>query len=543
MSRHATWIAVVALVGSCRSSAPPGPPRLGKRADAKALATELRAVVAAPADARATRVAAAVAAQCGSACACLDRAPDAPACPAANPSVPAGWPALELAGRYLREQLELATGPDRDVLAEVLAQLVVPVARIDAATLALATATAVRPLSVAPIVLVAADGTFAVARHPVVTFGATGAVVADPPAPAPANDATLPAALTEAAGALAARPAPPAPPADAGVVDPAGSNGGLLGTAPDPAGGFGFGRSGFGPGGGTGWGTIGTGRYGTIGGAYGRRFELHAFAADRAALTAGQPVIAAAATANLDALIAVLGSAGGAFAVTSGPRVAELAWTVRADRPLDRVTGVSLVRDPSGLALASDGTPLVTWSWPLSPTDRAALAARLAQLPAAATSPLTIEAYDVTAGDVIATLDLAAPLATQVTLVLRRAVATYGVGHRSGGAPSGPQVRIGQPQSVGDLDKAIIRRYIKRNIQKITYCYEQALLATPSLEGTVRTQFVIGPAGRVTSASASGVAPEVARCIADVLEGIEFPAPKGGDTVVVTYPFMFRPAP
>ena len=549
MHRHATWIAVAALVAAgCGSDRPAGPPRLGARADVKALTAALTAVVAAPADARAAHLAAAVAAQCGPACACLTPAPGAPGCPAANASVPAGWPALELTGRYLREQLELATGRDRDGLAAAVAQLVVPVARIDATTLTLAPATAaVRPLSVAPIVLVAADGTFAVARHPVVTFDATGAVVADPPAPTPANDATLTATLTEAAGALGTRPAPPAPPPDAGVVDPDGIGGGLLGTDPDPAGGFGFGRAGFGPGGGTGWGTIGTGRYGTIGGGYGRRFELHAFPVDRAALTAGQPVIAAAAAANLDALIAVLGNAGGAFAVTTGPQVAELAWSVRAARSLDRVTGISLVRDPNGLALASDGTPLVTWSWPLSPTDRAALAARLAQLPAAATAPLTIEAYDITAGDVIATLELAAPLASQVTLVLRRAVATYGVGHggglNGGGAPSGPQVRIGIPQSIGDLDKAIIRRYIKRNILKITYCYEKALLATPDLEGTVTTQFFISPTGAVSTASATGVSPEVASCVAGVIKGIEFPKPRGGGGVQVNYPFRFSPAP
>ena len=46
-----------------------------------------------------------------------------------------------------------------------------------------------------------------------------------------------------------------------------------------------------------------------------------------------------------------------------------------------------------------------------------------------------------------------------------------------------PTVSIGQPNAQGDLDKAIIRRYIKRNIQKITYCYEKQLLAKPGLGG------------------------------------------------------------
>ncbi len=48
-----------------------------------------------------------------------------------------------------------------------------------------------------------------------------------------------------------------------------------------------------------------------------------------------------------------------------------------------------------------------------------------------------------------------------------------------------PTVAIGQPNAQGDLDKAIIRRYIKRNQQKIQYCYEKELLAKPNLSGTV----------------------------------------------------------
>ena len=104
-----------------------------------------------------------------------------------------------------------------------------------------------------------------------------------------------------------------------------------------------------------------------------------------------------------------------------------------------------------------------------------------------------------------------------------------------------PAVQIGQPTSNGDLDKAIIRRYIKRNIQKITYCYEKQLIAKPGLAGTVQTQFFIAPGGNVQSANASGVDGEVASCVADVLKSIEFPKPKGGGGVNVNYPFIFRP--
>jgi hypothetical protein len=122
----------------------------------------------------------------------------------------------------------------------------------------------------------------------------------------------------------------------------------------------------------------------------------------------------------------------------------------------------------------------------------------------------------------------------------------YGVGGGRGGmrgrTAAVPTVSIGQPNAQGDLDKAIIRRYIKRNIQKITYCYEKQLLAKPGLSGTVQTQFFISPNGNVTASNGSGVDPEVANCVADVIHGIEFPKPKGGGGVQVNYPFTFRPA-
>jgi len=122
----------------------------------------------------------------------------------------------------------------------------------------------------------------------------------------------------------------------------------------------------------------------------------------------------------------------------------------------------------------------------------------------------------------------------------------YGVGGGRGGmrgrTAAVPTVSIGQPNAQGDLDKAIIRRYIKRNIQKIQYCYEKELLAKPGLAGTVSTQFFITPNGTVASSTGSGVDGNVASCVAGVIKDIEFPKPKGGGGVQVNYPFTFRPA-
>lgn len=119
-----------------------------------------------------------------------------------------------------------------------------------------------------------------------------------------------------------------------------------------------------------------------------------------------------------------------------------------------------------------------------------------------------------------------------------------------GGGPPGmkrhvaavPRPTIGQPSSVGEIDPSIIRRYIKRNVDKIAYCYEKELLAKPGMEGTVKISFFISPTGAVTSSTGAGFDATVANCVADVIHNIEFPRPQGGGGVTVNYPFTFHAA-
>jgi len=108
--------------------------------------------------------------------------------------------------------------------------------------------------------------------------------------------------------------------------------------------------------------------------------------------------------------------------------------------------------------------------------------------------------------------------------------------------PGVPTVAIGLPIQTGDLDKAIIRRYIKMNLTKIGYCYEKELLARPTLAGDVMVSFFITPTGSVKTAVGSGVDPTVANCVASVVGAIQFPKPNGGGGVQVNYPFTFRAA-
>jgi len=109
-------------------------------------------------------------------------------------------------------------------------------------------------------------------------------------------------------------------------------------------------------------------------------------------------------------------------------------------------------------------------------------------------------------------------------------------------SPVDPGGILGRPSSEGDLDKAIIKRYIKRNVDKIAYCYEKQLLANPGLGGAMSVQFLIAPNGTVQASNGSGFNGEVASCVAGVIKSINFPAPKNGGSVQVNYPFNFHAA-
>jgi hypothetical protein len=120
----------------------------------------------------------------------------------------------------------------------------------------------------------------------------------------------------------------------------------------------------------------------------------------------------------------------------------------------------------------------------------------------------------------------------------------YGPGHAGGWGhgrhPQTPPVVIGQPSNGGGLDKSIIRRYVKRNEEKIAYCYGKELLAHPNLEGEIMVQFMIAPDGTVQASNGRGFDANVANCVASVVHGITFPRPTDNGPVQVNYPFTFQ---
>ena len=103
-----------------------------------------------------------------------------------------------------------------------------------------------------------------------------------------------------------------------------------------------------------------------------------------------------------------------------------------------------------------------------------------------------------------------------------------------------PGTIVGTPIGTGGLDKAIIKRYVKRASDKISYCYEKQLLAHPGLAGELMVQFVIQGDGTVKGASGKGFDSSVASCVSEVVGAIAFPKPSDGGVVQVNYPFTFH---
>jgi TonB family protein len=101
------------------------------------------------------------------------------------------------------------------------------------------------------------------------------------------------------------------------------------------------------------------------------------------------------------------------------------------------------------------------------------------------------------------------------------------------------------PVVMGSLDKELIRKVIRSNIGQIRYCYENRLTQKPNLHGKVAVRFVITATGSVAQSSvvdttAGDAALET--CVAGRVRTWQFPKPKGGGVVVVTYPFIFKKA-
>ncbi len=102
----------------------------------------------------------------------------------------------------------------------------------------------------------------------------------------------------------------------------------------------------------------------------------------------------------------------------------------------------------------------------------------------------------------------------------------------------------GDPIILGALDKSLIDAVIKRNMNQIRYCYQRELTKNPALGGKITVKFVIAKDGTVSSATTKATtmgSPAVESCINGRFMRFQFPEPKGGGIVIVSYPFIFSP--
>jgi hypothetical protein len=98
----------------------------------------------------------------------------------------------------------------------------------------------------------------------------------------------------------------------------------------------------------------------------------------------------------------------------------------------------------------------------------------------------------------------------------------------------------------GSLAKEAIRKVIRTHLDEVKACYDKGLARRIELAGRIMVQFVIAPTGAVRHADFKDSTVgdwRVEDCITSAVKTWQFPAPDGGGVVIVSYPFVLKPAP
>ena len=93
------------------------------------------------------------------------------------------------------------------------------------------------------------------------------------------------------------------------------------------------------------------------------------------------------------------------------------------------------------------------------------------------------------------------------------------------------------------LSKEEVGAVIHNHLKEIRYCYESAMVRSPSVEGKLIVGFTISGKGQVRSADIKNSSlsdPGLGDCVLRRLSSWNFPHTKGGINVSVTYPFIFK---
>jgi hypothetical protein len=111
---------------------------------------------------------------------------------------------------------------------------------------------------------------------------------------------------------------------------------------------------------------------------------------------------------------------------------------------------------------------------------------------------------------------------------------------------SGQSVQVDSPDlqtpAGPSLTREEIRLVVRAKMPELRACFEAGLADDPELGGRLLLRFTIGPdghAGPVQIVDDQLGAPAVARCLAELIPRWQFPRPRPGPALTITYPFVF----
>lgn len=110
-------------------------------------------------------------------------------------------------------------------------------------------------------------------------------------------------------------------------------------------------------------------------------------------------------------------------------------------------------------------------------------------------------------------------------------------------ADAQPIVYTSSATVTGELDREIVERYVRTKMDQIRFCFQQEVQKDPNIGGQIVFSWVISPTGKVigvTITSSTVKSEALGQCIAARIATWVFPSPKGGGTVRVNYPFIFK---
>jgi hypothetical protein len=119
------------------------------------------------------------------------------------------------------------------------------------------------------------------------------------------------------------------------------------------------------------------------------------------------------------------------------------------------------------------------------------------------------------------------------------------IGGGSGFGGKGFDMSLGgeEAEAIGGLDKSLIAAVVQANIGQIKHCYERQLIVDPNIFGKVVANWTINKEGTVSVSSVKNTTmnnKSVENCILAKIKNWNFPKPKGGGQVLVSYPFLFK---